>query len=643
MEVCLDLVNGDASSSDTFVSLRIGDVHKQTRLVGSRTYRFPEACCRESFGTIEVYKRVGLALVQFDGGCNEILDVDVGVSGSVHCSQRAPDPGWSWRMDVSRQPSEARTNSRSSAAKEARAVRRRQRAEETKRYLAEHGLEADLAEAVQTILREKPSDPFAFLSNSLLQLSRGGEAALSLPRGTSEEQPQANEDVVLSMKVEGLSYEQLVADPVLSANFESTVKARIASAAGDDVTPEMVELSLSAGSVIVEARVLAPPTRSGGVRSVASALQDVATTAAFAETVVEGVRQLPGIEKAAVGVIGVRGLAVIAVPKAPLAEPLSMPATAPLEDTAEVPVPSSAGCVAPRSVGTHETLAPTSMPIAERDEGPVTHVSLAEDVHVAAAEERLAADVSEVPVDIQQMEPAPAQAPPSEAVPELAQVDAVPTEVSVDAASAAEPAPSPAPEALLSPAAELVQVLPSEAPAVQMLVVDADPAQATEASSDVPADSADAPPATTDASPRGVEVKTTAAIKPELTESSPPRLRVAIIRSQALRNADFFGASDPYCILEINGEEHKTFRTKVIDDNLNPIWNESYVFDYTPGTDLHFRVFDQDIIKSDDFLGDLVLPSRAFWPQGFNGGLELRHAGKKDGIPAMLFLEIEPC
>uniref|UniRef100_H3BEH2 Extended synaptotagmin 1 n=1 Tax=Latimeria chalumnae TaxID=7897 RepID=H3BEH2_LATCH len=61
------------------------------------------------------------------------------------------------------------------------------------------------------------------------------------------------------------------------------------------------------------------------------------------------------------------------------------------------------------------------------------------------------------------------------------------------------------------------------------------------------------------------------------------------------------GKSDPYAVVKLTG---KSFRSKVIKENLNPQWNEIYEFivNDIPGQEVEFQLFDKDVDK-DDFLG----------------------------------------
>ncbi|XP_077330885.1 extended synaptotagmin-3 isoform X3 [Lithobates pipiens] len=65
------------------------------------------------------------------------------------------------------------------------------------------------------------------------------------------------------------------------------------------------------------------------------------------------------------------------------------------------------------------------------------------------------------------------------------------------------------------------------------------------------------------------------------------------------------GKSDPYAILRVGNQ---TYKSKTIQENLNPLWNEMYEFvvHEVPGQDLEIDVYDEDPDK-DDFLGSLVI------------------------------------
>ena len=85
-----------------------------------------------------------------------------------------------------------------------------------------------------------------------------------------------------------------------------------------------------------------------------------------------------------------------------------------------------------------------------------------------------------------------------------------------------------------------------------------------------------------------------------------------------LKNTDYFGKSDPYCICRIGLKntswDHKIVKSEhcseTISNTLNPEWNFAMSFDYTnysfDNLEFHLRIYDNDI-NCNDFLGELIL------------------------------------
>jgi len=84
-------------------------------------------------------------------------------------------------------------------------------------------------------------------------------------------------------------------------------------------------------------------------------------------------------------------------------------------------------------------------------------------------------------------------------------------------------------------------------------------------------------------------------------------LQVRVVEARNLMAMDINGKSDPYVVLSVGNE---TFKTKIIDSNLNPVWNEIHTFDVRTGREqLKIEVYDHDDLGSDDFLGKELIPS----------------------------------
>ena len=79
-----------------------------------------------------------------------------------------------------------------------------------------------------------------------------------------------------------------------------------------------------------------------------------------------------------------------------------------------------------------------------------------------------------------------------------------------------------------------------------------------------------------------------------------------IHRAEHLTDKDIITISDPFVEIQIDGEE--MFRTNVVEDNLNPVWNESGCFNVNKEvSEIAFLVKDKDKIGS-DCLGRVTIP-----------------------------------
>eukprot|EP00747_Dinoflagellata_sp_TGD_P148046 gnl/TRDRNA2_/TRDRNA2_176872_c5_seq4.p1 gnl/TRDRNA2_/TRDRNA2_176872_c5~~gnl/TRDRNA2_/TRDRNA2_176872_c5_seq4.p1 ORF type:complete len:227 (-),score=55.87 gnl/TRDRNA2_/TRDRNA2_176872_c5_seq4:461-1141(-) len=114
---------------------------------------------------------------------------------------------------------------------------------------------------------------------------------------------------------------------------------------------------------------------------------------------------------------------------------------------------------------------------------------------------------------------------------------------------------------------------------------------------------------------------------------------VTIVGARGLRDADWGrGSSDAYCVCEVKGKPHTKFKTQVVNDSLEPMWNHtSQIEDYFRHEDLDFAIYDEDAVKH-ELLGRATLTSAQLSGSGFEGDLELSEAGK--GITAFLKVKI---
>ncbi|VDK74121.1 unnamed protein product [Litomosoides sigmodontis] len=86
------------------------------------------------------------------------------------------------------------------------------------------------------------------------------------------------------------------------------------------------------------------------------------------------------------------------------------------------------------------------------------------------------------------------------------------------------------------------------------------------------------------------------------------RLKIVEARNLENRDAGFTKrmASDPYCQIQVGSQ---IYRTKTIDNDLNPVWNEyfEFVVDQANGQKLRIELFDYDKLSSDEELGRLTV------------------------------------
>ncbi|KAH9621290.1 hypothetical protein KSS87_013281 [Heliosperma pusillum] len=85
------------------------------------------------------------------------------------------------------------------------------------------------------------------------------------------------------------------------------------------------------------------------------------------------------------------------------------------------------------------------------------------------------------------------------------------------------------------------------------------------------------------------------------------KLTVTVVKANDLKNKEVFGKSDPYAVIHIR--PLFKVKTKVVDDNLNPVWNETFhlIAEDKETQSLIIEVLDKDI-GQDKELGFAKLP-----------------------------------
>jgi len=113
------------------------------------------------------------------------------------------------------------------------------------------------------------------------------------------------------------------------------------------------------------------------------------------------------------------------------------------------------------------------------------------------------------------------------------------------------------------------------------------------------------------------------------------RVKVKIVGAKDLPNQEFMGTSDPYCTCSIPGAE---FKTKEIDNNLNPEWNHDGELDWDGEVDITFEVRDSNNYRADKPMGACTLTGAQVL-NGFSGELNLQLEGKE--TPGKLKVVVE--
>lgn len=149
---------------DFYVSVRVGEVQKLSRISTSRSYKFPaSAVVDRKFGRIEIFKKVGGAAVGIVPESHN--DVDQQVSLTLDDNSEVK-----FKVSLSGEGGKLQASQRSQQPEDkARAKEVNPKVQAAKSYLEMHNLEMRLSEAMQAVLRDKPEDPAAFVAERLVK------------------------------------------------------------------------------------------------------------------------------------------------------------------------------------------------------------------------------------------------------------------------------------------------------------------------------------------------------------------------------------------------------------------------------------------------------------------------------------------
>lgn len=83
------------------------------------------------------------------------------------------------------------------------------------------------------------------------------------------------------------------------------------------------------------------------------------------------------------------------------------------------------------------------------------------------------------------------------------------------------------------------------------------------------------------------------------------KLDVKLVQAKELLNKDFIGKSDPYAVLYIRPIKDRRKKSKTIDNQLNPVWNEHFEFEVEDISTQHLtvKIYDKEAVQDDELLG----------------------------------------
>ena len=93
------------------------------------------------------------------------------------------------------------------------------------------------------------------------------------------------------------------------------------------------------------------------------------------------------------------------------------------------------------------------------------------------------------------------------------------------------------------------------------------------------------------------------------------RLQVQVVEARNLARKDLFSKSDPYCVLSVVSKHSiglltNSQKTTTINNNQNPIWNQTFVLPVSNSESelLKIKVWDNDPMSFDDEIGEVDIP-----------------------------------
>eukprot|EP00434_Breviolum_minutum_P012034 symbB.v1.2.010611.t1/scaffold696.1/size260109/4 len=238
MDIRIEALDGPVPAGETFVSMRIGDYQKQSRLGCTKSYRFPQDD-GNGFARVEVFQRIGHVSISLEKLRASDQDVQVPLESA----------------DVKFLP--MRIGMQSSAEKGHGKVKTR--LDSAQRYLSQHQLEEIIADAMREVIHEKPEDPHTFLSNQILKHAKKPQFLPPLrnekelpPRPSSRNQkPNMSEKLPPIGGRELASLREEARDVLLQSAKDGSLAKALVSASSENV--DMGELRKEAATALLNA------------------------------------------------------------------------------------------------------------------------------------------------------------------------------------------------------------------------------------------------------------------------------------------------------------------------------------------------------------------------------------------------------
>lgn len=145
---------------DLYVSVRLGEAQKISKLTNGRLYRFDKAALtKANHGKIEIFQRIGGCHIGIDPVANPLQNVKVPLP-----SLKQVD------FNVALAATESPVKKQAVADK---ADARNKKLSDVKDYVERHNLEQKLSDAMKDVMRARPDDPLAFIADRLTKPTMG--------------------------------------------------------------------------------------------------------------------------------------------------------------------------------------------------------------------------------------------------------------------------------------------------------------------------------------------------------------------------------------------------------------------------------------------------------------------------------------